>query len=91
MVDKSKRRLFSRKGIAEEIGQIAANFSAGMDEAEKKERFDRFFESYEASYALTLAYPDEILLESARMAGIETEGRDKKEIVKEMMQKKGGY
>lgn len=64
----------------------------GVREAEEEEREERtlaeFFESYESSYALTLNYPDEILIETARMQGIEVEGREKIDIVKDMFIRK---
>jgi len=90
MVDKSKRD-FCTRYFLRQIGEIIQGFEAGVEEAEQKENFDNFFKSYESSYALTLAYPDEILLETARSFGIETTGRDKNEIVKELLEKKGGY
>ena len=62
-----------------------------MEEAQQSLAFDDFFESYESSYALTLAYPDDILIETANQYGIETEGREKNEIVKEVFEKHGGY
>jgi hypothetical protein len=55
----------------------------------EEEDLDRFFESYESSSALTLNYPDEILIESARLEGIEVEGRDKLDIVRDMFRKRG--
>ena len=90
MIDKSKRR-FLTKFFIQQAGQVLQSFEAGVREAEEKEEFDKFFESYESCYALTLAYPDDILIETARQNGIETEGRDKIEIVKELFIKKGGY
>ena len=90
MIDKSKRK-FLTKFFIQQAGQIVQNFEAGVREAEEKEEFDKFFESYDSCYALTLAYPDDILIETARQNGIETEGRDKIEIVKELFVKKGGY
>lgn len=90
MVDASRRNFF-RGSFLKEVGKVLDGFEAGVQEAREKEEFDRFFESYESSYALTLAYPDDILLETARQYGIETEGREKKEIVKELMVRKGGY
>ncbi len=90
MIDKSKRR-FLTKFFMQQAGQVLQNFEAGVREAEEKEEFDKFFESYDSCYALALAYPDDILIETARLNGIETEGRDKIEIVKEMFVKKGGY
>lgn len=44
-----------------------------------------FFSSYETSYSLTLAYPDDLLMESARAVGIAVEGREKIDIVKDMV------
>jgi hypothetical protein len=90
MVDKSKRQ-FCRTYFWQQAAEIIAGFKAGIREAREKEAFDDFFESYESSYALTLAYPDEIMIATARRYGIETEGREKSEIVKELLKKKGGY
>jgi hypothetical protein len=89
-VDKSKRD-FCRTYFWQQAAEIVAGFKAGVQEAKEKEAFDDFFESYESSYALTLAYPDEIMIETARRHGIETQGRGKNEIVKELLKKKGGY
>jgi len=90
MVDKSKRE-FCRTYFWQQTAEIISGFNAGVQEAKEKEAFDDFFESYESSYALTLAYPDEIMIATARRYGIETEGREKNEIVKELLKKKGGY
>ncbi len=90
MIDKSKRD-FCTRYFLRKIGEVIEGFEAGVEEAEQEEDFDNFFESYESSYALTLAYPDDILMETARTYGIETEGREKNEIVKELFKKKGGY
>ena len=90
MVDISKRKFF-KGSFLKPMGKILEGFETGVQEAKEKEEFDRFFESYESSYALTLAYPDDILLETARQHDIEVEGRDKNEIVKELMEKQGGY
>ena len=70
---------------------IVAGFQAGVRAAKEKQDFEAFFDSYESSYSLTLAYPDEILLDTARKSGVETEGREKIEIIKELLKKKGGY
>lgn len=88
MVDKNKRLFFS-KYLLQIVGKAIAGFQDGVKSAEEEANFEKFFESYESSHALTLAYPDEILLDSARKAGIETEGREKSEIVKELLKKKG--
>jgi hypothetical protein len=89
MVDQKKRQFF-RRGWLRQVGEIVSGFQQGMREAEQKAAFERYFESYDSSYALTLAYPDDILLETARRYGIETEGREKNDIVKELFKKHGG-
>jgi hypothetical protein len=90
MVDQSKRT-FCRKYFASQIGNVVEGFRQGIKEAKENLTFDEFFESYGSSYALTLAYPDDILLETARQHGIVTDGREKNEIVKELFEKHGGY
>jgi hypothetical protein len=90
MTDNSRRRFLS-KYFLHQAGRCLQGFEEGLAEARQKAEFDQFFESYESSYALTLAYPDDILLESARNFGIETENRSKKDIVKELFIKQGGY
>ena len=89
MVDQNKR-LFFRRGWLRQVGEVVSGFQEGMREAEQKDSFERYFESYDSSYALTLAYPDDMLLETARRHGIETEGREKNDIVKELFKKHGG-
>jgi hypothetical protein len=91
MVDKTKRELFSKRYLLRQMGKIVAAFESGVREAEEEAKLERFFATYESSYALTLAYPDEILMETARREGIKTEGREKIDIVKELFKKKGGY
>ena len=89
MVDQNKRNFF-RRGWLRQVGKIVSGFQVGMQQAEQGIAFDRYFESYDSSHALTLAYPDDLLLETARQHGIETEGREKNEIVKELFKKHGG-
>jgi hypothetical protein len=90
MVDREKRYLF-KGGFLKQIAGIAAGFREGMAAAERKADFDRFFETDESCYALALAYPDDLLLETARMHGIPTEGLEKKEIVKALFLREGGH
>ena len=90
MKDNSRRRFFS-KYFLRQAGRCLQGFEDGLEEARQRAEFDQFFDSYESSYALTLAYPDDILLETARKYGIETENRPKKDIVKELFVKKGGF
>jgi len=90
MVDSSKRDFF--KSLLREVAKNTVQaFESGRREAVRDEELDRFFASYESSYALTLCYPDDILMETARMEGIECEGREKIDIVKELIVKKGGF
>ena len=86
----SNRREFLCKYFLHHAGQCLRGFEEGLEEGRQKAEFDQFFESYESSYALTLAYPDDILLETAKKHGIETENRSRNEIVKELFIKNGG-
>jgi hypothetical protein len=89
MVDES-RRSFLGNLFKELVKDSVAAFGDGCEKAREEEDFDNFFSSYESSYALTLCYPDDILMETARNAGIECEGREKIDIVKDLFRKKGG-
>ncbi|MEW6139019.1 MAG: hypothetical protein AB1733_12360 [Thermodesulfobacteriota bacterium] len=89
MVDETKRRFFGclfRKALRDAAGA----FREGCREADRKAELNEFFGSYESSYALTLCYPDDILLETARMEGIDCAGKDKIDIVKQLLIRKGG-
>lgn len=88
MVDQSKRD-FCKHYFLRQVSGILSGFQEGVQEAEQEDEFDRYFDSYDSSYALTLAYPDDILLKTARQYGIETEKREKKDIVKELFEKAG--
>jgi hypothetical protein len=88
MVDKARRHFF-RHGLLKQVGDIVSGFREGIQEADYESAFDRYFESYDSSYALTLAYPDDVLLETARMHGIETEGRERSEIAKALFKQNG--
>jgi len=88
MVDE-KRRTFFRDLIREVVRNATAAFESGQEERKREEELDAFFESYESSYALTLCYPDDILIETARMEGVAFEGRERADIVKDLLRKKG--
>jgi hypothetical protein len=88
-MDKSKRK-FLKHFFRDQLTGVIGGIREGMQAADQRAEFDCYFDSYESSYALTLAYPDDILLETARRHGIETEGREKNEIVKELFLKHGG-
>jgi hypothetical protein len=89
VVDKGKRN-FLKRYFLDQVSDVICGFQEGAQKADQRTTFDRYFDSYESSYALTLAYPDDILLETARQQGIETEGREKSEIIKELFNKRGG-
>ena len=74
-------------GLCRELGQVAKSFQEGVAEVKPSWETLDFFSSYETSYSLTLAYPDDILIESARMMGIAVEGREKLSVVREMLEK----
>ncbi|MFH0821448.1 MAG: hypothetical protein V2B18_01765 [Pseudomonadota bacterium] len=88
MTDEGRRFFF--KDLLRNVAQSAmATIEEDHELPPGPDDFDKFFESYESSYALTLGYPDDILMETARMEGIECEGREKLDIIKELFQKKG--
>ena len=89
MADQGRRHFL--RGLLREGARTLAAFQDGREEARRALEHDAFFDSYESSYALTLAYPDDILIETAQRNGIPTEVREKKDIVKELFDKHGGY
>ena len=89
MTDQS-RRAFFRGFVEETLARTLGAFQSGLEEKRREEDLEAFFSSYESSYALSLNYPDDIILESARMAGIPTEGREKIEIVKDLFLQQRG-
>jgi len=89
MTDES-RRAFFRGFVEEAFARTLGAFQSGLEEKRREEDFEAFFSSYESSYALSLNYPDDIILESARMAGIPTEGREKIDIVKDLFLQQRG-
>jgi hypothetical protein len=89
-MDKNRRYFFSRYWVNQAINVING-FHKGMQSVQEQQAFDSFFESYESSYALTLAYPEEFLIDEAHKAGIEVNGREKNDIVKELFAKKRGF
>jgi hypothetical protein len=89
-MDKSKRQ-FLRRGLMNQVAGFVAGFQEGVSTVGRREEFERFFESDESCYALSLAYPEDILIQTAKRYGIETDGHDKKEIVKELFLREGGH
>jgi hypothetical protein len=87
----NNRRQFLTKYLLHQVGRCLRGFEEGVDKVRQENDFESFFESDESSYALTLAYPDEILLETAKKYGIDIDGRSKREIVKELMSRREDY
>ena len=83
----SDRRNFFRDLLRQGAKTVAA-FHEGVEEAKQRQERKAFFDSYESSYALTLC-EDALMMESAQLAGIETEGRDRLEIARELFEKQG--
>jgi hypothetical protein len=86
MTDQSKRLILPH--IMKYVGEVVGNFEEGVKEARQKAALDDFFESDEARTAFL---SDDILLETARIEGIETQGREMIDIAKELFLKKGGF
>lgn len=87
MDEKVSRRDFISTRLIRELRKLLV---AGEPKSEKAGNlFERFFSSYEDSYALTLAYPEEVFIESAKKMGIETAGKDRLQLVKEIVAKAG--
>jgi hypothetical protein len=84
MADQGRRHFFS--DVLREGAKVLAGFRQGLQEAEQEARTEAYFDSYQSSYALTLC-EEELLLDSARQAGIETEDRDRNEVAKELFAK----
>jgi len=69
------------------LGAVAGTVKGSLASGDEKVDWDQhdFFSSYETSYSMTLAYPEDLLIESARAAGIPVEGREKLDIVRDMV------
>ena len=71
------------KGLGAVTGAVKGTLLPDKDTVDWESQ--DFFTSYETSYSMTLAYPDDLLIESARAAGIPVDGRDKLDIVRDMV------
>lgn len=69
------------------LGAVTGTVKGSLAIGEEKVNWEQqdFFTSYETSYSMTLAYPEDLLIESARAAGIPVEGREKLDIVRDMV------
>lgn len=74
-------------GMCRALGEFTGAVRGSLPVDQESFRWDKqdFFSSYETSYSMTLAYPEDLLFESARAAGIPVDGRDKLSIVKDMV------
>ena len=85
-MNKGRRSFFS--DLLREGTKALAEFRETMQEARLEAQAEKYFDTYESSYALTLC-EEELMMDSARQAGIETEGRDRNEIARELFTKQG--
>ena len=74
-------------GVCRNLGAAAGTVkgSLAVDNVMPSWEKQDFFSSYETSYSMTMAYPEDLLIESARAAGIPVEGREKLDIVRDMV------
>ncbi|MDD2308212.1 MAG: hypothetical protein PHH91_01355 [Desulfuromonadaceae bacterium] len=74
-------------GACRSLGAVTGTVkgSLAVDDVMPSWEKQDFFSSYETSYSMTMAYPEDLLIESARAAGIPVEGREKLEIVRDMV------
>lgn len=84
MTDQGRRSFFG--DLLREGAKVFSELKGGLEEAKQEAEADAYFDSYESSYALTLC-EGELMLESARLAGIETKGRDRNQIARELFAK----
>ena len=84
MHDQGRRSFFS--DLLREGAKALVQFHDTMEEARQEAQAKKYFDTYESSYALTLC-EEELMLDSARLAGIEIEGRDRNEIARELFAK----
>lgn len=87
MTDLNKR--YFLQNLARCVGRAVAVYHREYCKAEQEAEKVSFFDSYESSYALTLAYPDDLIMDAAQRAGIETEGKEKLEICRELFERQG--
>lgn len=85
MADQARRRFFLE--ILKEGVRTVASFQKGREESSRDIERKAFFDSYESSYALSLA-EDELVIETARRTGIRTKGRKKIDIARELFAQK---
>jgi len=73
------------RGVGAVVGTVKGSLGLDSDDPAANWEKQDFFASYETSYSMTLAYPEDLLIESARAVGIPVEGREKLDIVRDMV------
>jgi len=71
--------------IAREFYQVYRQLKDSVDEImEETDFLEAFFASYASSYSLSLAYPESLWKATAENLGIDTEGKDRLQLAKEV-------
>jgi Sec-independent protein translocase protein TatA len=84
VTDLSKRSFLRELGrhLGKAVGEFRREAARSREEGQRRS----FFDSYESSYALTLAYPQELIEDAARRAGIDPRGKDELQLLRELFQ-----
>lgn len=78
--------------IAKELYQTYHEVKETFDSIEEEINFlDDFFADYRSSYSLSLAYPESLWKATAEKMGIDTNGKDRLELVKEVYSKSESF
>ncbi len=73
--------------VANEIHDLVVEMKKEIISDEDFNFLRDFFENYERSYSLSLAYPEELWRVTAENAGINTEGKERLQLAKEVFLK----
>lgn len=73
---------------ARELREIIDEINESLDLNDEDLNFLRdFFKDYKSSYSLSLAYPEELWVATAKSIGIDVEGKDRLQLAKEVFTK----
>ena len=73
---------------ARELRAIINEINESLDLDDEDLNFLRnFFKDYRSSYSLSLAYPEELWVATAKSIGIDVEGKDRLQLAKEVFTK----
>ncbi len=82
VLDRARQTLQGRKRLEQQVAEILEEITGNQDELAE---FDRgFFDSYEMSYSMTLAYPREFFEQMAEQADIAHQGVETLDLVKSL-------